>query len=117
MLGRSNMKLTYLFLSLIFFAGCAANYKPPVVTPAGSKVNVTEKQPHRCVYLGELTGYNMRFEWSHDVYNMREKMQSAFNNTLRNKVAEMKGNTAVLLMRSHDAGMYTYVYAVQRCKA
>jgi len=111
------MKIVFLCLSLILFNGCAANYKPPVVTQAGSSVKVTEKQPSRCVYLGELTGYNMRFEWSHDVYNMREKMQTSFDNTLRNKVAEMKGNTAVLLLKTHDAGMYTYVYAVQRCKA
>jgi len=110
------MKIINIFLALLFLTNCAANYKPPSVTPAGSKVLITEKQPRKCRYIGELTGYHMRFEWSVDVYNMREKMEIAFNNTIKNKVAEMNGNTAVQLLKNHDAGMYTFVYAVQRCK-
>lgn len=110
------MKISSLLILSFIFTSCAANYTPPALTKAGTGVQISEKQPANCTYLGELTGYNMRFEWSHDVYNMREKMQVAFNNTLRNSVAKMGGNTAVLLFKSHDAGMYTYVYAAQRCK-
>lgn len=110
------MKILYYIFLFLLLSSCAANYKPPAVTSAGSKVKITEKQPRGCRYLDELIGYHMRFEWSVDVYNMREKMEIAFNNTIRNKVAEMNGNTAVQLLKNHDAGMFTFVYAVQRCK-
>ena len=111
------MKITYLLLSIFIISSCAVGKPPPKLTAAGSKVIIATSQPRGCVYLGELTGYHMLFEWGYDILNMAKTAKQAFKDGLRNKAATMKANTVVELFKSKDAGMITYVYAVQRCKS
>lgn len=101
-------------LGLAALPGCMSM---PQLNAQSAQVRLLEQEPaESCVYLGELSGYVMRYYHTVDVLDAREKAFAAYEIELKNKVAAMHGNTAVLLARRNDGDMFYDVHSVYQCK-
>lgn len=79
-------------------------------------MQIVENDPAgNCAYRGELSGYVLRYDHSFDVMDARTLAMDGYQTLIRNKTAEMGGDTAVLLARRHDASIFYDVFSVYSC--
>lgn len=103
-------------VAIALIGALSACTTPPKLSAQGATVQIVEREPSgTCSYLDELSGYVLRYTNSVDVLNARGAAFGAYQTSLKNKVAEMGGNTAVLLARRDDAAIFYDVYSVYHC--
>jgi len=103
-------------LFLLLIASLVGCMSMPQLSAQGASVQLLEQEPaSSCQYLTEINGYVLRYEHSVDVLNAREKSYAAYEVVVKNKVASLGGDTAVLLARRADASIFYDVYSVYRC--
>lgn len=84
------MKKT-IILTTILMSGCAAQQ----LNPNAQQVRFTQQDPKGCTYLGEATGSQGDFFTGG--WTSNENLETGARNALKNKAADLGGNTVVLL--------------------
>ena len=106
------IKLLFVMLSLILF-GCLPT--KPTITSGGQNVKIINKEPSaKCQYLTEVVSYYWSVDKNPggiDVFDSK----NAHEIVLKNNIAEIGGNTGVLVFNGDGVDGYLNFYAVYHC--
>lgn len=109
-------KLLFIIALLCFLNACA---KRPTLMPEANHVQIIlEKKknlPSKCRPIDEIAAFVNHVDFGVDAFGAREMYAKDYEILIKNKAHSLGGNTAELLHRVHDGGVYFDIYVIYNC--
>lgn len=107
------MKYIILMISVLVTSACSIQS----LTKEGAMVELREKDPAGCRYIGEVAAYLQGHEGHMDLFGAARMEREQRDVWVKNEAGKLGGDTVVKLFSKSSANIQFTIHSVYRCSA